>query len=67
MLAGDPDGLPEMADEVGSGGDLLVRNVLQLFCRGRYQCVCRLLCGAAQIRDRLGGLGAEGRLTISSS
>ena len=34
MLSGDPDGFPDMADEVGSGGDLLVRNVLQLFCRG---------------------------------
>src|SRR5690348_10787394 len=65
MLSGDPDGFPDMADEVGSRGDLLVRDVLQLFCRGRDQCVCRLVCRISGIRHSIGGLVARARLGTS--
>jgi hypothetical protein len=65
MLSGGPDGRSDMSDQIGSGGNLLISGVLQLFCRSRDERIGCLFCGASQVRNGIGALGASVGLGIS--
>src|SRR5207237_8277372 len=65
MFPGSPYGRSDMPDEIGSGGNLLIRDVLEFYCRSRHQRICCLFCSVSQIRKCIGGLALKVGLSVS--